>query len=64
MEQQDIKISLNNISIYEYPSKDEQLRIVFFDQNYESNLIKNTARKKQIWKVENEEWKIIYEGTE
>ena len=60
----DIKISLNNISIYEYPSKDEQLRIVFFDQNYESNLIKNTARKKQIWKVENEEWKIIYEGTE
>jgi murein L,D-transpeptidase YafK len=60
----DIKISLNNISIYEYPSKDEQLRIVFFDQNYESNLIKNIARKKQIWKVENEEWKIIYEGTE
>jgi len=60
----DIKISLNNISIYEYPSKDEQLRIVFFDQNYESNLIKNTARKKQIWKVENGEWKIIYEGTE
>jgi len=60
----DIKISLNNISIYEYPSKDEQLRIVFFDQNYESNLIKNTARKKQIWKVGNGEWKIIYEGTE
>jgi len=60
----DIKISLSNISIYEYPSKDEQLRIVLFDQDYASNLIKNTVRKKQIWKVENEEWKIIYEGTE
>ena len=59
-----IKIFLSDISIYEYPSKDEQLRIVLFDQDYASNLIKNTVRKKQIWKVENEEWKIIYEGTE
>ena len=59
-----IKISLSNISIYEYPSKHEELRIVFFDQDYTSNLINNTSRKKQIWKVENKEWKIIYEGTE
>ena len=59
-----ITISLSNISIYEYPSDQEQLRIVFFNQAYRSNLITNTTKKKQIWKEENEEWKIIYEGTE
>ena len=59
-----ITISLSNISIYEYPSDQEQLRIVFFNQAYRSNLITNITKKKQIWKEENEEWKIIYEGTE
>ena len=59
----DIKISISDISIYEYPSIDEQLRIVFFKQNYSSNLITNTTKKKQLWKEKNGEWKIIYEGT-
>ena len=58
-----IKISINNISIYEYPSEDKQLRIVFFDQDYTSNLIANKAEKQQIWKFENGQWVIIYEGT-
>ena len=61
-----IKISLGNISIYEYPSDldREQLRIVLFSQNYKSNLISNLSKKKQIWKIQNGEWKIIYEGSE
>ncbi len=59
-----IRISLNNISIYEYPSNQDQLRIVLFDQDYKSNLIINKTKKKQIWKTENGEWRIIYEGTE
>jgi murein L,D-transpeptidase YafK len=59
-----IKISLNNISIYEYPSEQDQLRIVLFTQNYKSNLIANVAKKKQIWKMINGYWKIIYEGNE
>jgi len=59
-----IQISLNNISIYEYPSNQDQLRIVLFDQDYKSNLIINKTKKKQIWKTENGEWRIIYEGTE
>ena len=58
-----IKISINNISIYEYPSEDKQLRIVFFDQDYTSNLIANKVEKQQIWKFENGQWVIIYEGT-
>ena len=59
-----IQISLNNISIYEYPSNQDQLRIVLFDQDYKSNLIINKTKKKQIWKTKNGEWRIIYEGTE
>jgi murein L,D-transpeptidase YafK len=59
-----IKISLNDISIYEYPSEKEELRIVFFNQDYRSNLITSKTKKKQIWKVEDGRWKIIYEGSE
>jgi len=58
-----IKISLTNISIYEYPSEDKPLRIVFFDQDYTSNLIANKTKKKQIWENKNGKWRIIYEGT-
>ena len=59
-----IEITLNNISIYEYPSEQDQLRIVLFSQNYSSNLISALAKKKQIWKKINGDWKIIYEGNE
>ena len=61
-----IKISLSNISIYEYPSDldREQIRIVLFSQNYKSNLISNISKKKQIWKIQDGEWRIIYEGSE
>jgi len=59
-----ITIGLKNISIYEYPSTEDQLRIVFFNQEYESNLISNKTKKRQIWKNKNGKWRIIYEGTE
>jgi len=59
-----ISITLNNISIYEYPSTNDPLRIVFFNQNYKSNLIVNKTKKKQIWRNKNGKWRIIYEGTE
>ena len=59
-----IQISLNDISIYEYPSEKEELRLVIFNQDYRSNLIANKTKKKQIWKMENGKWKIIYEGVE
>ena len=58
-----IKISLDNISLYEYPSDNNPLRIVIFNQNYKSNLIAKQTTKKQIWQKNNGQWKIIYEGT-
>ncbi|MDA9210858.1 L,D-transpeptidase family protein [Methylophilaceae bacterium] len=59
-----IKISINNIAIYEYPSLKDQLRLVIFNQDYRSNLITNKTKKQQIWKKKGMKWKIIYEGTE
>ena len=61
-----ITITLSNISIYEYPSDQdqEQIRIILFNQNYKSNLISNLSKKKQIWKIQNGQWRIIYEGAE
>jgi len=59
-----ITITLNNISIYEYPSATDQVRIVLFNQDYKSNLIVNKTKKNQLWSNKNGEWKIIYEGTE
>ena len=59
-----INISLSDISIYEYPSENDQLRIVLFEQDYKSDLLLNKIRKKQIWKKNNNEWKILYEGTQ
>ena len=59
-----IKVSLDNISIYEYPSDQNQLRIVLFNQKYKSNLFSNSSKKKQIWRIQNGEWRIIYEGSE
>ena len=58
-----IKISLNNISIYEYPSTKDQLRIVLFEQEYTSNLIISKVNKQQIWKKQDGRWRIIYEGS-
>ena len=57
-------INLDNISVYEYPSAKDQLRIVLFNQDYKSNLVVNKTKKRQIWKKKDENWKIIYEGTE
>ena len=60
---EDIRIFLNDISVYEYPSKSKPLRVVLFKQNYNSNLLSNESKKTQMWEKNNGQWKIIYEGT-
>ncbi|MDD5240140.1 MAG: L,D-transpeptidase family protein [Sulfuricella sp.] len=56
-----IKVKLSDISIFGYPGY-ENLMVVTFTQDYNSNNLKNQMRKRQYWKLENHEWKIIYEG--
>ncbi|WP_237759631.1 murein L,D-transpeptidase family protein [Sulfuricella sp. T08] len=57
-----VKIKLSGVSIFSYPGN-ENLMVITFDQDYSSNNLKNQMKKRQYWKLENNEWKIIYEGT-
>ena len=57
-----LKIKIEDISIFEYPSNELDLVLVKFTQKYSSNLLKNEMIKQQIWKKTNSDWSIIYEG--
>ncbi len=56
-----IKVKLSNVSMFRNPGKDE-LVIVTFEQDYQSNNLSNQMKKRQYWVNENGTWKIIYEG--
>jgi murein L,D-transpeptidase YafK len=57
-----VRVGLSNLSIFRYPGQ-ENLLVVTFDQDYKSNNLQNTMRKRQYWMQENGAWKIVYEGT-
>jgi len=59
---QDLRINIEDISIFEYPGNNRELILVKFKQLYSSNLLKNEMFKQQIWSRENSDWSIIYEG--
>ena len=56
-----IKVKVDNLSVFRNPGKDEMV-VVTFDQQYRSNNLDNTMKKRQYWKREDGKWKIIYEG--
>ena len=58
----DLKVMIEDISIFEYPGIDEELVLVKFNQKYSSNLLKNEMVKQQIWRKRNSVWSIIFEG--
>ncbi len=56
-----IKLALSNFSMFRNPGK-EELVVVTFDQDYRSNNLTNTMKKRQYWTKEGGKWRIIYEG--
>ena len=56
-----IKVSLNHLSIFRNPGK-QDMAVVSFEQDYRSNNLSNTLRKRQYWMKEGGRWKIVYEG--
>ncbi|NCW62728.1 MAG: hypothetical protein EBW04_01085 [Betaproteobacteria bacterium] len=58
----DIQIAIDNLTIIDYP-EEEYVKYVEFTQTYNSDLLKQTSQKKQIWRKFNNEWKIISEST-
>ena len=56
-----IKVKLNNMSMFRDPGKDD-LVVVTFEQDYQSNNLSNRMKKRQYWIHEDGGWKIIFEG--
>lgn len=56
-----IKVRLSNLSMFRNPGK-EELVIVSFEQDYQSNNLNNQMKKRQYWIREDGDWKIIFEG--
>ena len=56
-----IKVKLSNVSMFRNPGK-EELVIVTFGQDYQSNNLNNQMKKRQYWVSEDGTWKIIFEG--
>jgi len=59
----DIQIAIDNLTIIDYPEEEEHVKYVEFTQTYNSDLLKQTSQKKQIWRKFINEWKIISEST-
>jgi len=57
-----IKVRVSNLSMFEDPGK-AGLVSVTFDQEYRSNNLSNTVKKRQYWMREGDGWRIVYEGT-
>ena len=59
-----IKVGIDAVSAYLYPGEEDML-VVEFTQDYQSNNFDSTAHKKQYWIKDSEDnWKIIYEGSQ
>ncbi len=64
----EVSITLTNMSMFSYPiaSNDgasaKKMVVVEFEQDFKSNNLQNKMRKRQYWALENNSWKIIYEG--
>lgn len=61
-----VKVEVSDVSMFSYPAaqkkRSKDIVVVDFDQFYQSPTLKNKMRKRQYWQLENNQWKIIYEG--
>jgi murein L,D-transpeptidase YafK len=58
-----VSINLNNISMLSDPNANQEIVVVNFEQDFKSATLQNKMLKRQYWTQENNEWKIIYEGS-
>jgi len=57
-----IAVEYSELNIFNYPGE-ENLVLIQFKQNYESNNLDLKSPKELYWHKENNAWKIVYEGT-
>ena len=56
------QVKVSNVGMFRDPGRDG-LVLVTFDQEYRSNNLSNTVKKRQYWLQEGGRWRIVYEGT-
>lgn len=56
-----IKIKLDDLSLFTYPD-DKGLLVASFKQHYQSNDYQSSDIKRQYWRKEQDQWKVVYEG--
>ena len=49
--------------MFSYPNVKGAVVVVNFEQDFKSASLQNKMRKRQYWQIENNRWKIIYEGS-
>jgi murein L,D-transpeptidase YafK len=57
-----IKVAASNVSMFRNPGEDDMV-VVTFDQDYRSNNLNNSMRKRQYWIKDAGRWKIVHEGS-
>jgi murein L,D-transpeptidase YafK len=57
-----VEIKLSNVSMLRYPNSKQEMAVVNFEQSFKSNHLDNRMHKRQYWVLENNRWKIMYEG--
>ncbi len=57
-----ITVGVARVAMFRYPREGDFV-VVTFDQDYRSDTLSNTMRKRQYWFKEGASWKIIYEGS-
>jgi murein L,D-transpeptidase YafK len=57
-----IRVGLAQVSMLRYPTE-ANFVVVTFAQEYRSNNLSNTMRKRQYWQKEDGRWRIFYEGS-
>ena len=55
-----IKVGVSGLSMFRSPG--QNLVVVSFAQDYRSNNLENTMKKRQYWSNESGHWRIVYEG--
>jgi hypothetical protein len=54
-------VKIENLSLFPYPTQ-QDLVVVDFEQQYDSNNLSNRMHKRQYWQKRDGRWQIVYEG--
>ena len=57
-----VSIQIDDVSMFTYPTFKQPVIVVNFEQNFKSSGLQNKMLKRQYWMLDNNQWKIIYEG--